>query len=71
MRTVWNNLTTPLTARVFRIHPIIVDKDVSVCGRVELYGCQPSEGTHMKAASVGPTSCTKMFLVLAVLNSSL
>lgn len=38
-----NELKMPVTGRVFRIHPIIKDKHISTCARVELYGCQPSE----------------------------
>ena len=41
------NPLKPLTARAFRIHPILVDKDVSPCGRLELYGCKPSEGMYI------------------------
>lgn len=41
--TVSRKLPRALTAQAFRIHPIIVDEDVTPCARVELIGCQPSE----------------------------
>ena len=41
---VWNNLTRPLTTRVLRIHPLVVDKAISPCVRLEVYGCEPYQG---------------------------
>lgn len=41
---VRNNLTRPLTARVLRIHPLVVDKAISPCVRLEVYGCKPYQG---------------------------
>ncbi|KAJ7358754.1 hypothetical protein OS493_021530 [Desmophyllum pertusum] len=41
-RTVYNNLTEPLTTRLVRFHPVFVQGTAS-CARLELYGCQPSE----------------------------